>query len=227
MSISEILLSISVPILCIGLTARTAITQYFKQREYELVLERYLSGSIDVLAASLEEQIQNFQYNWARAFMVIKQLRDFKDNFDINKADTDLRPVEVSKFNIIAQYRLNEIVGSQAIWQVYQLSFAFLQSANAFITDDLFIMLQKRAGQIFTEKERNEIVELAEKVLREKNQELDKYLVFLQNFHEIGKIIENEKIDFKKIRELKNKDIIKEINFNLNEQFKDQLDKYK
>lgn len=223
----EPLLTISVSLLGIGLTAKSAIVQYFKQREYELVLERYLSGSIDLLAASLELQMQNYRYNWGRALTVVKQFRNQKNTFDFSKIDTSLKPISVSDFNYIAQYRLGEITGSHTIWNVYQIALANLKSTNDFITDDLFMMLKSSSGKSISDKERTEKVDKAIEVLSKHSHENDSYLILIEKLHAISKMLETQKLTFKQISKMKNKDEIKSINNSLEESFKEEFESLK
>jgi len=219
----EIILTVSTSLLSIGIAAKLAISQYFKQREYELVLKRYLEGSVDLLAATLDEQFQNYKYNWSRAYVILKQFRDLKGNFDINKVDTNLREIECSKFNLVAQYRLDVIVGSQDLWAAYQLAFAFLQSANAFIADDFLAMLKIIDGKDIPDDKRKETVDSVAKKLNEQDDEYNKYVVILKYFHDIASLLEDKKLTFKTVKNLKRNSVVLQINSEIEETYKSEL----
>ncbi len=169
MTIEQIIITISVAILSVCGAAYFTVRQFFLEREYQLVKERYLEGSIDLLAAQLQEAVQAHKYNWAKSLTVLKQFRDFKENFDFDKLKINFIEVKSSNFNIIAQYRLNELTGTDKFWTAYQLTLAFVYSAEAFINDDFLSLLRLKSGKDFSEEERNEVVALATEKLTEQN----------------------------------------------------------
>lgn len=205
MSIEEIIVTASVAILSVCGAAYFTVRQFFLEREYQLVKERYLEGSIDLLAAQLQEAIQSHKYNWAKSLTVLKQFRDFERNFDFEKLNICFIEVKSANFNIIAQYRLNELTGTDKFWTAYQLALAFVYSSEAFINDDFLALLRLKSGKDFTEEERKEVVALATEKLTEQNREIDKYFVIFKHFHKISKIFEQEKMTFKNIETFKDR----------------------
>lgn len=118
--------------LLVGLTiARVGLWIYFRQKEYELVKQRYLEQSIDVVAAELESAMGAFSHNWGRCLQLLKEYRDIEAHFDLDKLSSGFLAFESTGFQRIAHYRLRSLVQSDVIWKVYQLALAFAASANA------------------------------------------------------------------------------------------------
>ena len=53
-----------------------ALCLYFRQKEYELVKQRYLEGAIDIVAAEVEQALGVVHHNWARCLNIVKAYRD-------------------------------------------------------------------------------------------------------------------------------------------------------
>lgn len=128
-----ILLQISSIILGAALTAQLAIVTYFREREHELILDRYLEGSLDYLAADLSQVSESFQHNWARCLAILKSYRDGPDEFDLNELTTGFVEVPGSRLNIVAHHRLQTLTGSSDYWCIHQKAMAFFTTANSVI----------------------------------------------------------------------------------------------
>ena len=50
-----------------GLASWVALTLYFRQKEYELIKQRYWEGGVDVVAAAVEQALGVVSHNWARS----------------------------------------------------------------------------------------------------------------------------------------------------------------
>jgi uncharacterized membrane-anchored protein YhcB (DUF1043 family) len=67
---------------------------YFRQREYELVKQRYLEQSLDVISGDLEAISSAFNHNWAHCLNILKEYRDAPGTFDqahLSQLITDFR----------------------------------------------------------------------------------------------------------------------------------------
>lgn len=82
-----IILQASLALFAAALTAWFAVQSYYQQREYELIIERYLEGGIDLLAAELERVTAVFHHNWARCLSMLGSYRDLESDFDISEFD--------------------------------------------------------------------------------------------------------------------------------------------
>ena len=92
--------------LLVGLTiARVGLWIYFRQKEYELVKQRYLEQSIDILASELELAFGAFSRNWARCLQILKEYRDMEEHFEPEQLSSGFLEFESSRFQRIAHHR--------------------------------------------------------------------------------------------------------------------------
>ena len=80
---------------------------YFKQKEYELVKERYLEGAIDVVASEIDQTFEVSKHNWARCLNIMKAFRDEKKAFDLKELSIGFRDMELA-LHQIAHHRIGE-----------------------------------------------------------------------------------------------------------------------
>src|SRR5258706_90695 len=113
-----------------GLAAWVALTFFFRQKEYELIKQRYLEGGIDVIAADVENALGATSHNWARCLHLVKLYRDETSDFDPKELEREFLELDKSNFSRVAHHRIGALVGSQIIWQVYQLAFSYATNAN-------------------------------------------------------------------------------------------------
>ena len=97
---------------------------YFRQKEYELVKQRYLEQSIDVVASELESALGTFSHNWAHCLQMLKEYRDMEGHFEPELLANGFLEFESSRFQRIAHHRLRSLTQSDVIWKVYQLALA-------------------------------------------------------------------------------------------------------
>ena len=112
-----------------------AVQTYFRQREHELILSRYLEGGIDLLAAELQRVITIFNHNWARCLSVLAAFRDLEADFDIAELQKGFIDLESSNPNVVAHHRLFTLVGTHEYWMAYQAATAFFAGANIVVVN--------------------------------------------------------------------------------------------
>jgi hypothetical protein len=120
-----------------GLAAWVAFRLYFRQKEYELIKQRYLDGAIDIVAAEIEQSLGVLIHNWARCLNIVKAWRDEKADFDIRELEKGFHDLDSSKIHRIPHHRIGNLIGSQLIWQIYQYAMAFIANANTVITKEI------------------------------------------------------------------------------------------
>lgn len=108
---------------------------FLRQKEYDLVKQRYLEGGIDVVAAHQEEALGIFHHNWARCLQLVKMFRDAQESFDLDQLQQGFLELDSSKFHAIPHHRLQILVRTQVFWEVYQMALAFAVNANAKVTE--------------------------------------------------------------------------------------------
>src|SRR3954463_7558992 len=82
-----------------ALAAWVALSLYFRQKEYELIKQRYLEGAVDVVAADFEAALGVLSHNWARCLHVVKLYRDEEEHLDLAELDKGFLDVDASSFS--------------------------------------------------------------------------------------------------------------------------------
>lgn len=120
-----------------ALAAWVALLLYFRQKEYELIKQRYLEGAVDIVAAEVEQALGVVAHNWARCVNIVKAYRDETVHFDTNELSEGFLGLDSSKFHRVAQLRIGYLLDSQIVWEAYQSATAFAANANAALTKEM------------------------------------------------------------------------------------------
>jgi molybdopterin converting factor small subunit len=139
MTINAMLLEIAkilAPFLAALLAYFLGLKAYHRQKQYELVRQRYLTDGVDKIAAEVQELLGVFSHNWRLSLSVLKKMRDFGASKALDMCD-DLVNLDEKKLQTQAFYRLKHITGDDIFWQVYQLLVGFVAEANFFFKHDL------------------------------------------------------------------------------------------
>lgn len=118
----------------VGLGSFIALRVYFRQKEYELVKQRYLEGSLDLIAAHLESTLGTVSHNWARSMQICKSFRDTGQNFDLEELTKGFLDFDNSKFQQIAHHRLGALIKTQVIWGIFQSALAWANAATTYLS---------------------------------------------------------------------------------------------
>ena len=205
------------------LTAWFALTFYYRQKEYELVKQRYLDGSVDVIASEIDTSLGVFNHNWARCLNILKTYRDAGELFDTNDLDIGFIEYESVNFNQIAHYRLHALTGSQVYWHIYQKTLAFVTNSVTLMQHEIPDVIKAKLKTEAIDATKDIIVEDAFDRLRTLQEESHKFSFLSSELQVIATLLEQEKLSVKKIKTFnKRSEIIKSIN-NINSIFKDEL----
>lgn len=93
-----------VTIVAVWLAAWLGLKGFFRQKEFELVKERYLEGAIDIVAAHYEETLGIYDHNWTRCLKVLQAFRDMKSHFDLGELQQGFLQLDLSRFDVIAHH---------------------------------------------------------------------------------------------------------------------------
>lgn len=126
----------------VALGSSIALWMYFRQKEYELVKQRYLEGGIDVVATQLEAALGVISHNWARCASLCKSLRDAGALFDVKELERGFLPLDSSQFKAVAHHRVGSLLQSQIVWRAFQLAMAYATNANSRITVEFVEVLR-------------------------------------------------------------------------------------
>jgi hypothetical protein len=172
---------------------------YFRQKEYELVKQRYLEGAVDVVAAQLESSIGIVSHNYSRCLQLSKSLRDVGEHFDLSELKRGFIELDVSKFHQIAHHRIGTLLESQIIWEVFQLAMAYATSANNVITQEIPEAIRLRITTNMIEHDYATIADELANKLQELHNEGFKYSDLLNELNTLSRMLEAEKLNLKAI----------------------------
>lgn len=210
--------------LVVGLAiARIGLWMYFRQKEYELVKQRYLEQCVDLIASELESFLGTFSHNWARCLQILKEYRDSEENLDTKQLSAGFLALNASKFQRIAHSRLSALTQSNTVWQVYQLALAFATSANAKavieVPETIRVKLQTNAIQ----QSHSRIVEVGFAEMEKLDEESHKFAYLLSALQTMATELEQQKLDFKSIRNFGKRPAVVKALAELNARFAEEL----
>ena len=206
-----------------GFAAWLGLKVFLRQKEFDLVKQRYLEGAVDVIAAHHEEVQGIVCHNWARCLHVLMAFRDERDSFNLEELNRGFLELDSSKFHAIAHHRLQRLVGSQVFWEAYQLALVFAVNANVKVTKEIPKTIRLK---LTTNKISADIAQVVEKDI-ELVQKLDadshKFAALSRELEVIAGTLETEDMKFKNILVFRNKPGIKASVERLEKEFVDEL----
>jgi hypothetical protein len=208
----------------VSLGAMLALRGYFRQREYELVRDRYLVGAIDVVAAELEKSFGAFRHNSSRCLELMKMFRDEDEAFNTEELSKGFVDYTVT-LPMIAHHRLGDLVGSQVLWHLYQAAIAFVIKANDKIGEYLETIRLKVDKKIVTETSKV-IFDDAYQSLGELDTESQRFAILMRALHKIGQMLEQEKLTFERAVKFSRRPDLKKLLADLERELKDELEDF-
>ncbi len=199
---------------------------YHRQREYELVRNRYLVDGIDVILSHVEYAQGVFRHNWARSLNLIQQFRDAGKDTSKDLYSTGFIQLDPNRFEISRNYILIELVGDDIYAHIQELMFAYVSSANSFFVNDLCQMVRMyiEGTKEFEIKHNNyQIAEEYTKYTIEKEECFRKYYSLLGELRNVSAILVREKFTFKGIKNFREKTEVKESIKRLKSEFEEEL----
>ena len=202
------LLKIAGTLIGVSIGAWVALRMYFRQKEYELVKQRYLEGAVDILAAELEQTLGIVSHNWTRCIWILRSLRDAKEDFDIKELERGFMPLDTSQFHKTAHFRVQNLTNSIAIWQAYQLAMAYAAIENSLLTEEIpqAIRLRKQL-----QREPEELASSLFARIQEVNSKGERFAKLVHALHALGRILEVERFNFKTIGKFAEREEVKQL----------------
>ena len=200
-----------------------ALHLYFRQKEYELIKQRYLEGAVDIVAAEVEQASGVLHHNWARCLNIIKAYRDEKTDFDIQELEKGFQLLDSSKIHRIPHHRISNLTGSQLIWEIYQAAIAFIANANTQITKEIPDLIRLKLTTDRIASEPGEIAEAMFEKLKGINEESLKYACLTHGLHELSLMLETEPLRFKRITKFSQRVAVKNLLNRLRNDFADEI----
>ncbi len=196
---------------------------FFRQKEYEIVKNRYLDCGVDLVVTELENNLGVLSHNWARCLNIVKSFRDTNELFDVSELDKGFLELDSSRFQVVANHRLNILVGSKIYWEVFQLAQAFISTSNSTITKEVTDTIRLKLTTDKVTKTTEELVDYSHKLLKEINEASHRYSSFQHKLLMIADVLEREKLSFNKVEKFRDKLEITEITRQLENEYAEKL----
>lgn len=209
------------------LTAWLAILFYFRQKEYELVKQRYLEDSVDVVASEMEKAFGIHSHNWARCLNIVKAYRDQEDNFDPEELEKGFIEYESANFQTIAHHRLQVLTKSQTYWEVCQLALAFVTNNDSVMRREIPDTIKTKLTTNIIASPHSEVVEKCFTHLKEINENSHKYAILGAQLQVVSRVLEREKMSFKELEQFHEKKQITNGIATLEATYADKLSEYR
>jgi hypothetical protein len=188
-----------------------ALYTYFRQKEYELVKQRYLEQSVDAITTQLETSLGTVSHNYARCLQIVKSFRDSGEHFDIKEIDRGFLDLDASKFLQIANHRVSSLLGSNIIWDVYQSAMAYAVTANSTIQREIPDAIRIHQTTDYQQIKQRELGQTIAKDLQKLHENGFKYSVLVAELHYLSRILELEKLSLKAIQDFKDRPQAKQL----------------
>ena len=205
------------------LAAWLGVKVFLRQKEYDLVKQRYLEGGIDVIAAYQEEALGVFHHNWARCIQLVKMFRDAQESFDLDQLKQGFLELDSSKFHAIPHHRLQILVRTQVFWEVYQLALAFAETANAMVTNEIPETIRLKLTTTKLNADIKRIAEESFKHMKELEDKSHKFSVLTRELEALAGMFQTENFTFKNVLAFNEKAEVKESIERLRREFSNEI----
>lgn len=219
---NNIIESIS-PFIVVFLASYIGLKVYYKQKEYELVRQRYLNQCLDLLCQNVDDILSVFRSNWAQSLWILQLFRDAGKNLGSEYYEKKFIKLDYKLFTLTPFFRLKYLINDQIFWNATQDLIAFIETTNSFFENDLLTMIK-----LFIEKDS---INLDSKILFEEyvkkidefEKQSHKYYDIIYGLLTLSSLLEKENFSFKKIQDFKNKKEVLKLVENLKTTFSDSL----
>ena len=199
-----------------------ALHLYFRQKEYELIKQRYLEGAVDIwLLNRANSRSPAPQLGTLPKYH--QQLRDEKTDSDIQELEKGFQLLDSSKIHRIPHHRISNLTGSQLIWEIYQAAIAFIANANTQITKEIPDLIRLKLTTDRIASEPGKIAEAMFEKLKGIKEESLKYACLTHGLHELSLMSETEPLRFKRITKFSQRVAVKNLLNRLRNDFADEI----
>lgn len=169
------------------LTYKFGLQTYFKKREHEQILRRYLEEGFDRASASVEHALGVFNDNYRTALEIVREIKvdETVDHSVIFKR------YEQRYFDAAPFLKVGRLIGDNIFWKSTQLLFAFVDGKHIFFEKDFRSAVEQVLdGKI--EISTDDLLDETRKKLLEFCQEAKKYYYILAELQTIASVLEQE-----------------------------------
>ncbi len=204
------------------------LAAYFRRREYEQIIKRYLEEGIDRAEVSIEHAVGVFTDNNRMALSVVMALKQKMAGLIVEEKDYSpaFRKYEQQYFDCIPFVKIQRLVGDTIFWKSVQLLYAFVDVKSIWFEMD-FRMTVKNAIEGTIDIPLDTLLEETKKTLEGYFEDSKKYLYILLELESIANILEKEsKLTWSKLGEFRNRSDIKGSVQTLKDKFAEDLERF-
>ena len=222
----EFLQQAGITIIGVLLTALLAFRVYLAQKEYELLVSRYLDDGLDAIASELQSVIEAVNHNWARCVDILREYRDLGDKFDQEQLDIGFIERPAGKLQHIANFRVYKIVGNTDFWILYQLAISDLDTAMNRLSREYPNAVRLLIGKNLSDDARKKATEHVVQESRRRHDSIQKWANLLAELHGLRDFLEGKKLTHSYLRRVNKKKEIKQFIANLKKHFPSELEQH-
>jgi hypothetical protein len=204
------------------IVAAAGLWVYFRQKEYELVKQRYLEQAIDLVCSDLMVLSGTFGQNWSHCLQLVKTYRDLPETIDPSTVFSSFKDLDTSNFNSVAHYRLRILVGSNIFWLLYQCVLGRYNALNNIVTHEVPHAIWAHVSHKVT-ADHDGIVATATEQLKPMMDKADHFAAVGHALHELSTILEQERLSFRKLANFSQRKDVQEIIESLRSRYEAEL----
>lgn len=214
-----------VPVVSVIVAAIFARSVYFRQKEYELVRERYLHKGVDQLCANVEYALGTVRHNYARLLQAGKFLRDADEAAAIAVLrENSPHRVDPAKIDLTAGYRLNVLARESAYGRAHGELFALANKADNALVNGFDVFLRRVSESKLPEDKRSVEIEKVLDRARAVHAETHRFVALVYRLQDLGRVLERKKLSFAKIDAFAEDSNVRAINSKVKELFPAESD---
>jgi hypothetical protein len=207
----------------VALGAWIGLRLYFRQKEYELIKQRYLEGAVDIVTAEIEQALGTVSHNWARCLNIVKAFRDAQNDFDAKELEKGFLELDSSRFHRVPHHRIRMLTKSEMIWQLYQLAMAFAADANSKITKEIPEAIRIKLTTARIQMDPKSMAEAMAAELKQLHDDSHKFAVLTRELQVLGQMFERERLNFKSVLKFSERPQVEELLTRLRSAFAEAL----
>jgi hypothetical protein len=199
-----------------------AKSAYFRQKEYELITERYLRQGLDRITDQVERSLGVFRHNWARSLTIVKMFRDCGKDMNPSLYRGGFIEPDPALYEVWVDYRIRDLIGDDIVNLARQSLEAFIRTTYAFFSEDLCTVVRLsveggkelaiRSDREEEKREKERIVENYFSRLKKLDEESQQFLELLGQLQHITFVLQTQRFSFKGFRAIRKKpEIVKSV----------------
>ncbi len=186
---------------------------YFKEREHEQIMKRYLEDGVDRVQASASHALEVFYDNYRMVLNVVRSLRNIEVGLHLEKEDylPKFRQTEQHCFTCVPFMKVQHLVGDKIFWEFVQLLYAFVDGKSIRLEKDFRMTVENVVEGKVEDISIQDLLDKTKEEIDEQHEESKKYHWILVELQTISFILEREtSITWGDLSKFKDKPEIKE-----------------